>query len=70
MLVPIALSMLFFPAHYYDKPEEQIPRQTNAGEISHELLDNSRRLSSAKERKLSKHSIYKDDLKPPQKSFL
>jgi hypothetical protein len=58
--------MIFFPAHYYEKPVEQYLNETsNQG-----LLDKPRRLSQGNEKKLSKYSVHEDDLKPAQKSIL
>lgn len=64
MLAPIALAMLFFPAHYYEKPSEESESTTGNIDISHSLLDNSRRLSTVNVKKLSKVSPHEDDLKP------
>lgn len=70
MLAPIALAMVFFPAHYYEKPSEQNqPASTGGAEISHELLDNSKTMSTGNARKLSKIDPKDDQLKPAENSL-
>jgi hypothetical protein len=55
MIVSIGIPMIFFPAHYYEKPSETT-HGGNGGttEASHELLDNSNRQTQGKIKKLSK----------------
>lgn len=49
MIVSIGIPMIFFPAHYYEKPSETA-HGGNGGttEASHELLDNSNRQTQGK----------------------
>jgi hypothetical protein len=73
MLAPIALAMVFFPAHYYEKPSElhqpaSAAFTSGGAEISHELLDNSKTMSTGNARKLSKIDPKDDQLKPAENS--